>query len=132
MQYATQGAGNAKKELIDVQMTVSTDTRGPSVPYRFRFVNLAHALTDPMNKGMGAERSKWIATSNARVYVFTGDPQGSQFTGTHIRVWAAVEVDASGQLVALLRVADGYHGDRNDYANYETEAFQRLNGGRIS
>jgi hypothetical protein len=80
---------------------------------------------------MTAERSKWIATSDARVFVYTGDPQGSQFTGTHERIWAAVEVDPNGRLLALLRVADGYHGDRIDYANYEAEAFQRLNGGRI-
>ena len=81
---------------------------------------------------MQAERSKWIATSSPRVYVYTGDPQGSQLTCTHVRIWAAVEVDdATGKLVALLRVADGYHGDKIDYDNYEAEAFQRLQGGRI-
>lgn len=79
---------------------------------------------------MRVERSKWIATPDARMYVFTGDPEGSQFSGRHIRIWAAVEVDANGNLLTLLRVADGYHGDRVDYANYLTEAAQRLQGGR--
>jgi hypothetical protein len=61
-----------------------------------------------------------------------GIPQGGHFGGSHIRIWAAVEIDTtSGQVRALLRVADGYQGDPIDFANYEAEALQRLQGGRI-
>ena len=127
MQFAKQGMISAKDELIAVQMSVQQ-----TYPqYRFRFAYLARALQDLSKNGMLLERSKWIATSNASVFVYTGDPEGNQYGGSHIRVWAAVEVDVSGQLIALLRVADGYQGDSIAYANYETEALQRLKGGRI-
>jgi hypothetical protein len=129
LEFATQGASNARKDLIDAQKSVAASAN-PS-RHRHRFVYFARALQDLSSRGMTAERSKWIATPDPRVFVYTGDPEGSQFTGNHERIWAAVEVDPNGQLLALLRVADGYQGDRIDYANYEAEAIQRLNGGRI-
>jgi hypothetical protein len=130
MLFATQGAGNAKGDLIDVQKKVAASSSNPSAN-RYRFVYFVRAMQDLSRRGMTAEQSKWISTSSPNVFVYTGDPQGSQFTGTHVRIWAAVEVSGTGQLVALLRVADGYQGNQNDYANYEIEAFQRLKGGRI-
>jgi hypothetical protein len=131
MKFATQGASNAQKDLIDALNKVTASGSSGSAQYRHRFAYLVRTLQDLAKNGMNAERGKWISTSNTSVYVYTGDPQGSQFSGNHVRVWAAVEVDASGRLIALLRVADGYHGDKIDYANYEAEALQRLQGGRI-
>src|ERR1043166_3965564 len=131
MLYATQGASNARKDLRDALSSVMGSVPPGSSQYRFRFAFFARALNDLLSKGVHAERSKWIATSDQRMYVYTGDPQGAQHSGNHVRIWAAVEVDANGRLIALLRVADGYQGDQRDYANYEAEAFQRLQGGRM-
>ena len=127
MQFATQGATSSRDDVTAAQMSVASS----GGQYRYRFVYFAKALDDLRRNGMSRERRKWIATANPNVFVYTGDIQGGQFSGTHVRIWAAVEVDASGVLRSLLRVMDGYRGDRIDYANLETEAVQRLNGGRI-
>ena len=129
MKFATQGLDNARRDLIDAQKQVAASSN-PS-GHRYRFVYFVRAMQDLSRRGMNAERSKWISTSDPSVFVYTGDPEGSQFTGNQVRIWAAVEMDGAGQLVALLRVADGYQGDPTDYANFEAEAFQRLKGGRI-
>lgn len=128
MLFATQGASNAREDLKNVRAQVAASGNSPQ---RNRLVYFIRALQDLEKNGMVAERSKWIATPDPRMYVFTGDPEGSQFSGSQIRIWAAVEVDANGGLLTLLRVADGYHGDRVDYANYLTEATQRLQGARM-
>jgi hypothetical protein len=129
MKFASQGADDARKDLVDVQKSMAASSN-PS-GQRYRFVYFVRTLQDLSRRGMTAERGKWISTSDPKVFVYTGDPQGSQFSGTHARIWAAVEVDGAGRLIALLRVADGYQGSQTDYANFETEAFQRLKGGRI-
>ena len=127
MRFAKVGAANSRDEVSAVRQSVA-QTGSES---RERFSLFVLALNDLNKWGLERERAKWIGTRDPRVVVYTGDTKASRFSGTRLRIWAAVEIDEEGNPATLLKIADGYRGDRRQYEDYETEAFERLTGERI-
>ncbi len=115
---------DSKKE----EAKVIADVTAGRIPL-LRFSEFGLHLRALDDRGLAAVRDAWIGTLEPLVIVHTGEHETEEPTRNGgVRIWAAIEVNAEGRSLTLLKIGS-YGGDAREFADNRTDALDRFRRG---
>ena len=127
MQYCVLGTANSKSE----EQAVIAAMNGLPATARTSIVDFVAQLSAMQKHGFDKVKDAWIETDEPRLALFTGRMQFEEPTSRGgQRIFAAVEIDAGGRPVTLIKLRADYTGKAKDYEAHKADALDRYRNGK--
>jgi hypothetical protein len=120
MRYVTLGTVSSLKEYQEVYTRAS----GERV---FELVEFLKLVTNTEKRGIHTEAKRWInVPEESTVKLYMGDANPKEKA-----IWAAIQVEADGTTVTLLKIVDTYSGGESENYGLLADALDRKQKGRV-